>query len=420
MLKEFNHFIERNNLCKKGQPIFVAVSGGIDSMVMLHLFKSSGHNITAVHVNFGLRGEESDEDERFVKDRCNRLGISVLTKAVETKNYATSNGLSIQMAARDLRYEWFRELMRSVAGSVVATAHHVNDSGETMLLNLVRGTGIDGLTGIPLNNNGIVRPLAFATRKEIDDYAAEHSITWREDESNLDDHYQRNFVRHRVMGLLKQLNPSLDNTLSKNFSRLGAERELMERSLANLKENFLLDGDNNIHIPKRAYEGFIHKAGVLLRMIEPFGFNFSTAESIIDVTQAGKIFFSDTHQLVVDREELIVSSSNIRNTEIEIEETTDVIFTSDPNKAYVDAEKIGTLVLRNWQDGDFFYPLGMKGKKKVSDFLIDEKISVIEKQGVKVLLSNGDVVWIVGKRIDDRFKITASTRRVLVIKKTTP
>jgi len=393
----------------------------MDSMVLLHLFKTSGYNVTAVHVNFGLRGNESDKDERFVKDHCASLGIACLTKPVQTKNYATVKGVSTQMAARDLRYEWFRELIGSTPGSVVATAHHVNDSGETMLLNLVRGTGIDGLTGIPLNNNGIIRPLAFATRKEIGDYAAEYSITWREDESNLDDHYQRNFLRHRVMGLLKQLNPSLEDTMSKNFSRLGAERELMERSLADLKENFLFDKDNNIHIPKKALEGFIHKSGVLLRMIEGFGFNFSTAGSIVGAMngQPGKMFFSNTHQLVVDREDLIISPLfKEENEGFEVYETSDVSFTKDPNVAYVDAENIQfPLTIRKWVEGDFFYPLGMKGKKKVSDFLIDEKISIAGKQSVRVLTSQEEIVWIVGMRIDDRFKVTPATRRVLVITK---
>ncbi|MEI9918253.1 MAG: tRNA lysidine(34) synthetase TilS [Bacteroidota bacterium] len=417
MFKEFIHFIEKNNLCTRTQTVFVAVSGGIDSMVLLHLFKATGYDITAVHVNFGLRGEESDEDKRFVEARCAHLGVAFKSKHVDTKNYATSRGVSVQMAARDLRYEWFHELMNSAPGSVLATAHHVNDSGETMLLNLVRGTGIDGLTGIPLNNNGIIRPLTFATRKDIGDYAAEHSITWREDESNLDDHYHRNFLRHRVMGLLKQLNPSLDDTMSKNFSRLGAEKELMERSLSALKENFSLDSENNIRIPKKAFEGFIHKSGVLLRMIEPFGFNFSTAESIVSTTQPGKMFFSRTHQLVVDRDDLIISSS-VSDVEITIEETTDLGFTNNPDVAYVDADKIGPLVLRNWEEGDFFYPLGMKGRKKLSDFFIDEKIPVTEKQSIKVLTSNNEVVWVVGKRLDDRFRITAVTKRVLIITKT--
>jgi tRNA(Ile)-lysidine synthase len=420
--KRFVQFIEKNNLCTRRQPVFVAVSGGIDSMVLLHLFKASGYNVTAVHVNFGLRGSESDQDEAFVKDRCARLGIACLTKAVETKNYATRKGLSVQMAARDLRYQWFHELMRSTPGSVVATAHHVNDSGETMLLNIVRGTGIDGLTGIPLSNHGIIRPLAFATRKEIGDYAAEQSITWREDESNLNDHYQRNFLRHRVMGLLKQLNPSLEETLSKNFSRLGAEKELMERSLSDLKENFLSDRDNNIRIAKKSLEGFIHKSGVLLRMIEGFGFNFSTAESIVAAMngQPGKMFFSNTHQLVVDREELIISSLFKEDRDnFQVYETTDVSFEKDPDIACLDAEKIEfPLTLRKWQEGDSFQPLGMNGRKKVSDYLIDEKISVTEKQSVKVLTSKEEIVWLVGMRIDDRYKITSSTKRVLVITKT--
>jgi tRNA(Ile)-lysidine synthase len=421
MQDQFEKFVARYGLCSRSQRVFVAVSGGIDSMVLLHLFVNTGYNVIAAHVNFGLRGEESNEDEVFVKRRCDHLGVPLLTKAVETKNYATSKGISIQMAARDLRYEWFSELMASEPGSVLATAHHVNDSGETMLLNLVRGTGIDGLTGIPIKNNGIIRPLAFASRNDISQYAAQHGITWREDQSNLDDHYQRNFLRHNVMGLLKQINPSLDDTLSKNFIRLGAERELMERSLAVLRGSYVLDKDNNIRISKKTLDGFIHKSGVLLRMIEPFGFNFSTSESIVAAMdgQAGKVFFSDTHMLAIDREDLIITSFQWPDTEFETFETTDISFSDDPDIAYLDADKIQYPVYtRRWKEGDSFQPLGMKGTKKVSDFLIDKKISIIEKQSIMVMTSGNDIVWLVGMRIDDRFKITPSTKRVLVITKT--
>lgn len=423
MQKDFVQFIEKHNLCAPGQPVFVAVSGGIDSMVLLHLFRSAGYSVTAVHVNFKLRGEESDEDEVFVKNRCGHWGIPFLAKAVETKNYATNNGVSIQMAARDLRYEWFHELLRSRDGSVLATAHHVNDSGETMLLNIVRGTGLDGLTGIPVMNEGIIRPLAFASRDDINKYAADNEITWREDESNLDDHYQRNFVRHRVMSLLKEINPSLDNTLSKNFSRLGAERELMERSVAQLKGDFLLDKEHNIRISKKALQGFIHKSGVLLRMIEQFGFNFSTADSIVAAMdgQPGKMFYSGTHALVVDRDDLIISASQIPEVDFTTYETTDTGYSNDPDVAHLDADKvIHPLEMRRWKEGDSFQPLGMKGTKKVSDFLIDEKISVIDKQNVFVLTSNNQIAWLVGHRIDERFKITSQTKRVIVVKTKRP
>jgi tRNA(Ile)-lysidine synthase len=223
-----------------------------------------------------------------------------------------------------------------------------------------------------------------------------------------------------VMNLLKEINPSLDETMAKNFSRISAEKELMERSLANLKETYLSDKDNNIHIPKNALEGFIHKSGVLLRMIEPFGFNFSNAEQIVAAIdgQPGKVFFSKTHHLVVDREELIISSLQTSEVEIEIEETTDTSFTNNSAIAYLDAGKItAPFVLRRWEDGDSFHPLGMKGTKKVSDFLIDQKISVVDKQNVYVLTSNGEIVWLVGHRIDERFKITSQTKRVLVVTK---
>lgn len=421
MLSLFTEFVERNSLCAKSQPVFVAVSGGIDSMVLLHLFVSAGFNTTGAHMNFTLRGEESNEDERFVKERCGHLGVRFLSKSVSTKNYATDKGVSVQMAARELRYQWFSELIRSTDESVVATGHHINDSGETMLLNLIRGTGIDGLTGIPLKNEGIIRPLAFATRKQIDQYAADHSITWREDESNLDSHYQRNFIRHRVMGLLKQINPSIEDTFSRNSTRLGGERELMERALAELKENYVLDNNNNIRISKKSLDGFIHKSGVLLRMIEPFGFNFSIAESIIAAMkgQPGKMFFSNTHALVIDRDDLIISASQWSDIEVTTHETTDTAFSNDPNVACLDADKIRLpLTTRRWKEGDSFQPLGMKGKKKISDFLIDEKISLIDKQAVMVMTSGDEIIWVVGMRIDDRFKITPETKRVLVCTKT--
>jgi tRNA(Ile)-lysidine synthase len=429
---QFLSFIRKNDLCSEGLPVFVAVSGGIDSMVLLHLFVKTGFNVTAVHVNFGLRGEESDEDERFVKATCEHLGVRFLSKAVPTKNYATGNGISIQMAARELRYQWFAELIRETEGSVVATAHHINDSGETMLLNLIRGTGIDGLTGIPVKNEGIIRPLAFATRSDIDQYAAQHGITWREDESNLDDHYQRNFIRHRVMGLLKQINPSIEETLSRNSSRLGGERELMERSLSGLKDDFIVDDNGTVRINKRGLHGFIHKSGVLLRMIEPFGFNFAAAESVVAALdgQPGKKFLSSTHQLVVDRDQLIISTfsdikeidinsdeqnATLGNSILTIHETTDKTISADISIACVDRSKINfPLQWRRWKEGDSFQPLGMKGKKKLSDFLIDEKISVTDKQSVTVITTGGEIVWVVGKRIDDRFKITTGTENILV------
>jgi tRNA(Ile)-lysidine synthase len=435
----FIQFIQKNQLCSGHHPVFVAASGGIDSMVLLQLFVNSGFNVTAVHVNFGLRGAESDEDESFVKTRCGHLGVPVLSKAVATKNYATAKGISIQMAARDLRYLWFSELIQGTPGSVVATAHHINDSGETMLLNLIRGTGIDGLTGIPLKKDGVIRPLAFATRADIDQYAADHGITWREDESNLDDHYKRNFIRHRVMGLLRQINPSIEDTLSRNSTRLGGERELMERSLAGLKEDFVIEDNGTVRINKSGLNGFIHKSGVLLRMIEPFGFNFSTAESVVAALdgQPGKKFFSPTHQLVIDREQLIISFLNDEEGEVSIGEddretimgsaiitifkTADKTIDTDPRFAKLDFSKIRfPLQWRNWKEGDLFQPLGMKGKKKVSDFLVDEKVPVTDKQSVTVLTSSGEIVWVVGRRIDERFKIAGDTNEVLAleIKKT--
>jgi tRNA(Ile)-lysidine synthase len=433
--KQFLQFIDRHGLASKGQLVFVAVSGGIDSMVLLHVFANAGFRIKAVHVNFGLRGEESDADEAFVREKCHQWEVPFVCKNVPTKNYATERGISIQMAARDLRYQWFSELLKSEPGSVLATAHHVNDSGETMLLNLIRGTGIDGLTGIPLQNHGVIRPLAFATRADIHNYAAANTIVWREDESNADDHYQRNFLRHRVMGLLKQINPSIDDTLARNSNRMSGERELVERSVADWKESFITQEGEMIRVKKDGLKGFIHKSGVLLRMIEPFGFNFSAAESIVAAMdgQPGKKFLTNTHQLIVDRSELVISSLKsdtnecvinasdevveCGSEEITIERSANTAISKDLSIASLDADKLAfPLVWRRWKDGDKFQPLGMSGQKKLSDFFVDEKISVADKELVTVIISNNEIVWVVGMRINDKFKIGVNTANVVTLR----
>lgn len=430
MLLQFTRFIEQHNLCARDQHVFVAVSGGIDSMVLLHLFVEAGFKVEAVHVNFKLRGDESDRDEEFVRQHAARLGVPFQTRAVSTNNYATGEKVSIQMAARDLRRQWFFELLASKPGSVLATAHHANDLGETMVMNLIRGTGIDGLTGIPTENDGIIRPLSFATRADIEAYATEKAIVWREDASNAEDHYRRNFIRHRVLRVMKELNPSLDDTLQRNTARLGGERELLQRSTDDWKKTFVVEKGNQVMIQKAGLDGFIHQAGVLLRMIEDFGFNFAQAEGIVAAMkgQVGKIFLSPTHRLTVDREALVIERSEISDTsvlvpgfksiaklneqELELHELTDVFISKDQLRPTVDADLLQfPLEWRVWRDGDWFQPLGMLGRKKISDFLTDEKVSAAAKPLATVLVSGGDVVWVCGLRLDDRFKIGPSTRR---------
>lgn len=431
MLNQFTRFIEQHRLCRPDQRVFVAVSGGIDSMVLLHLLVEAGYSVEVVHVNFGLRGDESNGDQAFVQQQAARLQVPFQTRAVSTNNYATTHKVSIQMAARDLRRQWFSELLASNPGSVLATAHHANDSGETMVMNLIRGTGIDGLTGIPTENNGIIRPLSFATRHDIEAYAAEKGIVWREDASNAEDHYRRNFVRHRVMDVMRELNPSLEETLQRNTERLGGERELIQRSTDDWKKSFLITHQHHVTILKKGLEGFIHQSGVLLRMIEDFGFNFSQAEAIVAAMkgQPGKIFFSSTHRLTVDREELVieVKAENLPHIlipgygtpvfrgddRLEVEELALGEISRDPLRPTVDADKLAfPLLWRVWQEGDWFHPLGMTGRKKLSDFLTDEKVSAAGKPHATVLESGGQIVWVCGLRLDDRFRITSSTTRV--------
>lgn len=431
MLEQFLIHIQKHALCQRGDKIMLAVSGGVDSVVMLHLFKEAGFSVAVVHCNFQLRGKESDGDEDFARQLCAAMSTPFFVKRFETQAFAWENNLSIQMAARELRYSWFDHLLEENHYKFLATGHHFDDSVETILLNWIRGSSVEGLAGIPVKNGKIIRPLLFATRAQVEVYAKEKRIQWREDQSNLTDDYQRNFIRHQIVPKLKELNPSLQSTLHTGIEKLESDLELLHKQVEEWRREFVSSTGEKLTIAKKGFDSFPQGVHLLWRSIKEYGFNFEQAREIIHGLhgQSGKRFLSPTHQLVIDREHLILSphenfwndiiieqdqkSAILGSWKMGIEKSNSEI-SKDSLVAKLDADKLKfPLRWRKWKSGDFFYPLGMDHKRKLSDFLIDNKVALTDKDSVTVLESEGEIVWVVGYRIDNRFKITPQTRSAL-------
>jgi len=432
----FLDYIKRWNLCAPTDKILLAVSGGIDSMVMLHLFVKAGYELAVAHCNFQLRGTASDEDEEFVKKYCQSHQIPFVSKRFDINNYASEKGISIQMAARELRYQWFDACRKEGNYACLATAHHRNDAIETVLHNLIHGSDAFGLLGIARRNGYIIRPLLFASRDDIHRYAATHGITWREDESNASTEYQRNFIRHKVVPLLEQLNPSLDASLESAIEKNKGLMELAKLGLASLAGLHREEG--KLQIEKEAILNRPHPPAVLYQIIREYGFTHAQCKEVINSIhgQPGKQWFSNSHWLLVDRDVLLVTKAPITKQRISIDDacqsvtlgvqhlsistTTQINVIANKACACIDADKVSfPLLWRPWQHGDTFQPLGMIGQKKLSDYLIDEKLSRVDKQDITVLLSADDIIWVVGHRISDKVKVTSSTRRMLCLQLTT-
>jgi tRNA(Ile)-lysidine synthase len=429
MLQQFLNHIKQHNLCTPNDSVLLAISGGVDSMVMLPLFRDAGYTVGVAHCNFQLRGEESAGDEKLVEETCRKYNVPFFVKRFNTEQHARQQGISIQMAARELRYAWFQEIMDQEKYAWLATAHHLNDAMETVLLNWIHGSSLNGFRGIPVKNNNIIRPLLFASRKLIEDYAIANKILWREDSSNQTDDYQRNFIRNQVIPTLKRLNPSLEDTFALGQRKISGELAFLDVQLKNWENNHLKLKGEAILIEKRS----ITNPSILWKVIKNYGFNFFQCEDVIQSLngQSGKKFLSQTHQLIIDRDHIIIYPTITYWGDILIEEgqpeailgtnklaintvEDTVPIEASALTARVDADKLRfPLRWRKWKAGDFFYPLGMEHKRKLSDFLIDKKVSVAEKHYVTVLESDGDIVWVVGHRIDNRFKITPQTRSAL-------
>jgi tRNA(Ile)-lysidine synthase len=432
VIQQLLNHIERHNLCKTTDKILLAVSGGLDSMVMLDVFSKAGFTIGVVHCNFQLREEDSELDEAFVRKTCGS-SIPYYSTKFDTAAYAEKNKISIQMAARELRYNFFEHVRKTNEFKFVATAHHLNDSLESALLNFIRGTGVEGVGGISVKNERIIRPLLFATRQMLQDYAKTNKIQWREDRSNQSNEYQRNFLRNNVVPLLKNINPNLEETFSNTSERLKGAHEVSNLFVDQLTRRFS-NGDG-LDIRKDVILSMNYSSVVLWEMIKDFGFNYQQAKEIVAEHQAGKSFHAEAHTLTVDRDSYLVRKRDIQPTpEIQIHLTekevnngvkkiailevskNNFVLTTNASVAQLDVNKIQfPLTWRLWKPGDTFIPYGMRQHKKLSDFFIDLKIPLPEKDTITVVESNGTIVWVVGYRIHDDYKITDQTARILVL-----
>lgn len=439
MYREFRQFIEENKLVSHGQNLLLAVSGGVDSMCMLHLFSLCEWNFAVAHCNFGLRGQESDADEELVKSVCQKIGKKIHTKHFDTFEYAEKLNLSVQEAARELRYSWFNELCFQYGFSSVAVAHNANDVAETMLINLVRGTGLRGLTGIKPRNGSVIRPLLFATREQIELYANEKGVDFRNDSSNSENKYTRNRIRNEVIPILKEINPSFIESANSTASHLSSIHKAVCEDMNKFHKRVYSQVADYERYSIELLRQYPYCHEYIHDQFSRFGFTSGTISDISDslYSQPGKTFFSPTHRAVRDRECLLVhpiSEDQYAREEIKIvkpvdgdygnfrirfslvAKSPDFHIKNDSMGANLDFDRLDfPLTIRRWQEGDWFIPFGMKGRKKLSDFLIDSKVSVTEKERVMVLLSNNQIVWVMGYRIDSRFAITKSTNKVLCI-----
>lgn len=438
-LKSFETFIKKEQLFAPSDRLLVALSGGVDSIVLVHLLHAAGYKPALAHCNFQLRGQASNEDADFVTAFANEYNLELHLKAFDAKAYAAEQKLSTQVAARELRYEWFGKLMQTHDYMHLLTAHHANDQVETMLYNLTKGTGIAGLRGIPLKHDPLRRPLLFAEREDIEVYAKAHQLAWREDASNQDDKYSRNKLRHHVIPELKQINLGLEQTMRQNSRRFEALEKLLLHTVQLIRTQHLTEANGCHSLALNWYNETEGGLAILIEILKPFGLNadqcFSIGESI--ATQAiGKQFHTAAHTLALDRDCLLITPADDMtfSESVTLEDqkasTPYADFTltiaeaggnwpKDKDAACLDADLVQfPLKIRNWKQGDSFYPLGMKGKKKLSDFMIDEKIPVNLKLRVALFESGNDIILVAGYRIDERYKITSKTKRILIIKMT--
>ncbi|MDW3209700.1 MAG: tRNA lysidine(34) synthetase TilS [Reichenbachiella sp.] len=438
-LNQVKRYINKNSLFSKEDKLLIALSGGLDSMVLTHLLFQLDFHIAVAHCNFQLRGTDSDADEEFVEAFAKMHKIPFYSKAFDTKAFAKEKKLSTQLAARALRYAWFDEVMKDQGYDYLVTAHHANDQVETMLYNMTKGTGIAGLRGIPLKNDQIRRPLLSIPKADIEAYAKKHQLPWREDVSNQEDKYSRNRLRLNVIPELKQLNPGLEQTLTNNSKRFEALEKLLLHQASTIKSQYLSKYQDSYSLELSWFDEENGGLAILIEILKPFGFNldqcFSIAEGLSKTS--GKQYLSSDYALTTDRSKLqITPKGETKNFLLTITDFPNQITTpwadfsiervaaqkdwpKDGQVACLDADLVKfPLKVRNWEQGDSFYPLGMKGKKKLSDFMIDEKIPVNLKSRVMLFESDHDIIWVAGYRIDDRYKITSNTKNLLLIKMT--
>ena len=426
MKQTVHAYIEQNKLLNPDGKVIVALSGGADSVALLHILLSLHYECVAAHCNFHLRGEESERDEQFVRSLCGEWRVPLHVRQFDTEAYARANRLSIEMAARDLRYAWFRELAAREQAQAVAVAHHADDQAETVLMNLVRGAGLRGMCGMPVRNGLMVRPLLCCTRKGIEDYLRTKQIPFVTDSTNTQTDYKRNKFRHIVLPMLEQINPGIRQTLAEERDHFAGYRQMVQTYMEQAAARLVHQTDGRLHIDTAGLLREPAPETVLYELLLPYGFNATQARQLhaaLDETP-GKRFESPTHYAIKDRAEIIIGrcadceeakptiKTNVRN-----RRPTEIFPAADADVAFFDADKLRSpLSVRHWQAGDVFHPIGLKGKKKISDFFTDCKLDVQQKQEVWLVLSGTEVAWVAGHRIDERFKVGAETTRVAEVR----
>ncbi len=444
LLVSFNDFIKKNALFQKHDHLVLAVSGGLDSVVLTHLCFQSKFDFEIAHCNFSLRNEESDRDEEFVRDLAAKYKIPFNVKKFETAGFAEEMKISTQLAARQLRYQWFEELLAerkknfSTDKNVyLVTAHHANDHIETLLMNFFKGTGIKGLTGIPVKQGNIIRPLLFATRIELKNFANENNFTFVEDSSNASDKYTRNYFRNQLIPGIQKVFPEVEQNLLNNLERFAGIKVIFNEAIEAKKKKLAEIKGNEVHIPVLKLQREYAYKTILYEIINNFGFTANQVEEVSKLlsSENGKYISSSTHRIIKNRNWLIIAPINslqcnnvliergeehvlFADGEIKIKilenDFSAKLFNSGDDTAFLDMAKIEfPFILRQWKKADYFYPIGMKHKKKLSKFFADIKLSPTEKEKVWVIESDKRIIWIVGLRIDDRFKILPKTKTCL-------
>lgn len=437
MLERFTR--QLNKLCKEApsRKYLLTVSGGIDSCVLAHLFNQAGFGFSIAHCNFQLRGAESEADLTFVEALARKYDAEFHAIRFDTLPYSKEKGVSVQMAARELRYAWFNEICIQKGYDFIVTGHNANDGVETMLLNLSRGTGIRGLMGIKVISNNIVRPLLFATRGEINAYATRHKLEWREDASNASTKYHRNKIRHTIIPAFESINPAFLENTTETIYKLEQTGKIFDFALATIKKEIWSELPDRIVIQIHKIKSFPAPDVILFELLRDYGMNHLDIREVVQLldSDSGKQLHTPSHTITRDRSTLIITPQlEINNETVEITESTqsitypihltfsisekpaDISFQKSHDTASLDAHKLKfPLLLRRWKAGDRFHPLGLKGSKKVSDFLTDQKVPLPDKDHIWVIESMGEIVWIVNYRIDDRFRITDQTSKIITI-----
>jgi tRNA(Ile)-lysidine synthase len=465
LLEKFKEYIKQQNLFQSKDKLLLAVSGGVDSVVLCELCKQAGYDFMIAHCNFQLRGEESERDGAFVKQLAEKYEVEVLVKKFDTQKYADENKLSIQVAARELRYSWFAELLQKIKtdfnlevqnspfrGAPVGertqfrgfllTAHHANDNIETLLMNFFKGTGINGLHGILPKQGNIIRPLLFAKKEQLSEFAVANNLNFVEDSSNASDKYTRNYFRNQLIPDLQKVFPQAEENLLNNIERFREIETLYQQSVQLNTKKLLEKKGNEIHIPVLKLLKTAALNTIVYEIIKDYGFTAHQTDEVVGLLKSdtGKYISSATHRIIKNRNWLIIAPNKTTEAEnIFIEEDDRLVvfqqgqislelFTTQNLKpqtqnhiAQLNAANIKfPLLLRKWKTGDYFYPLGMKKKKKLNRFFIDQKLSLTQKEKTWVIEMDKKIIWVVGLRVDDRFKITDSTKNILQISLTIP